>query len=281
MVVQSKADIVLFVIFCLCTGIQCSRESVNQQACETTGIEAVSNHQSLVRIRAPSIQISQNDQYMCTYSNVPFRGRESYLINFVPRASMSSTHHMLVYGCAGIPTTSMSWPCGMGHVCTGRMETLYAWARNASPLRLPNNVGFRIGGQSGFNYIVVQMHYAHALPSDQRDCSGVDIVATDQSQKYYAGIFLLGSPYISIPPHSNGHSDISCRPQHLDNKITVFAFRTHAHSLGTVITGYRFRNGQSKMIGKGNPQWPHAFFTRVGGKIDLLPGDTVAARCDF
>ena len=35
------------------------------------------------------------------------------------------------------------------------------------------------------------------------------------------------------------------------------------------------------MIGKGNPQWPHAFFTRVGGPIKLGPGDDVFATCRY
>ena len=35
------------------------------------------------------------------------------------------------------------------------------------------------------------------------------------------------------------------------------------------------------MIGKGNPQWPHAFYTRVGGPIKLGPGDDVFATCRY
>ncbi|XP_078484053.1 peptidyl-glycine alpha-amidating monooxygenase B [Ciona intestinalis] len=254
--------------------------NADSQTCETTGIYPTSSHKQLVKIRAPSISITQDDQYMCTSSGIPFDGRESYIVNFTPHASMSSTHHMLVYGCQTLPTTQSSWHCGMGQVCNGKRETLFAWARDAPLLNLPENVGFRIGGSSGFNHIVVQMHYAHRLPPGQHDCSGVDAIATNERQLYYAGIFLLGSPYINIPPHSHANSDISCQTN-IRSPITVFAFRTHAHNLGTVITGYRYRDGQYKMIGKGNPQWPHAFFTRVGGTIDIKSGDTVMARCDY
>jgi len=55
----------------------------------------------------------------------------------------------------------------------------------------------------------------------------------------------------------------------------------HYFFSGTIITGYRLRNGVYEMIGKGNPQWPHAFYTRVGGSIDLKPGDKVLARCNY
>ena len=35
------------------------------------------------------------------------------------------------------------------------------------------------------------------------------------------------------------------------------------------------------MIGKGNPLWPHAFYTRVGGPISLRKGDDVFATCRY
>ncbi|KAK6978321.1 alpha-amidating enzyme precursor 2, partial [Biomphalaria glabrata] len=50
--------------------------------------------------------------------------------------------------------------------------------------------------------------------------------------------------------------DISCTFM-MDKSIFPFAFRTHAHGLGTVITGYQY-NGTYHEIGKGNPQWPQA-----------------------
>jgi hypothetical protein len=63
--------------------------------------------------------------------------------------------------------------------------------------------------------------------------------------------------------------------------IKVFAFRTHAHGSGVVITGYRYSSEEFKMIGKGNPQWPQAFFPRVGGSIVINPGDFVSATCTY
>ena len=50
---------------------------------------------------------------------------------------------------------------------------------------------------------------------------------------------------------------------------------------GRVITGYRWRDHNATMIGKGNPQWPHAFFPRVGGNIVLREGDVVLMRCVY
>ena len=79
----------------------------------------------------------------------------------------------------------------------------------------------------------------------------------------------------------------------------VFAYRTHAHSLGSVISGYRWRTSLSmtsvtcpsarytpgdrdqeeqwKMIAKGNPNWPQAFYP-MDEQMVVNPGDTLAAR---
>lgn len=36
---------------------------------------------------------------------------------------------------------------------------MYAWARDAPTLKLPNGVGFKVGGNSNINYLVLQVHY--------------------------------------------------------------------------------------------------------------------------
>ena len=47
------------------------------------------------------------------------------------------------------------------------------------------------------------------------------------------------------------------------------------------MTAYRLRAGKTKMIGKGNPLWPEAFYPRVGGEVDVRGGDVLMARCDY
>ena len=37
---------------------------------------------------------------------------------------------------------------------------LYAWARNAPKLDLPEGVGFKVGGGGNIKYLVLQVHYA-------------------------------------------------------------------------------------------------------------------------
>ena len=40
-------------------------------------------------------------------------------------------------------------------------QIIYAWARDAPKLELPDGVGFKVGKDSPIKYIVLQVHYAH------------------------------------------------------------------------------------------------------------------------
>ena len=51
---------------------------------------------------------------------------------------------------------------------------------------------------------------------------------------------------------------------------------------GKVVTGYRIRGNETKMVGKADPiGMPENFFPREGGTIDLRYGDKLIARCDY
>ncbi len=45
-------------------------------------------------------------------------------------------------------------------------KILYAWASDAPELKLPKGVGFKVGGRSSIKYLVVQVHYIHAMSSN-------------------------------------------------------------------------------------------------------------------
>lgn len=55
---------------------------------------------------------------------------------------------------------------------------MYAWAKNAPPTALPDQVGFRIGGRSGINYLTMQIHYAQPLEDGVKDMSGLEMEVT-------------------------------------------------------------------------------------------------------
>lgn len=64
-----------------------------------------------------------------------------------------------------------------------------------------------------------------------------------------------------IPPNQpKSHIDVNCQLMN-PTSIYVFAYRVHAHALGTVISAYRFSIVKRKwdIIAKGNPQWPQVY----------------------
>ncbi|XP_078009192.1 peptidyl-glycine alpha-amidating monooxygenase isoform X2 [Phascolarctos cinereus] len=230
-------------------------------------------------IRMPGVTPKQSDTYLCMSLRLPV-DEEAFVIDFKPRASMDTVHHMLLFGCNMPSSTESYWDCDEG-TCSDKVNILYAWARNAPPTRLPKGVGFRVGGAMGSKYFVLQVHYGDisAFRDNHKDCSGVTLHLTRLQQPLIAGMYLMMSVDTVIPPGEKVvNADVSCHykkyPMHL------FAYRVHTHHLGKVVSGYRVRNGQWTLIGRQSPQLPQAFYP-VEHPVDVSFGDILAARCVF
>ncbi|XP_032965997.1 peptidyl-glycine alpha-amidating monooxygenase isoform X14 [Rhinolophus ferrumequinum] len=230
-------------------------------------------------IRMPGVTPQQSDTYFCMSMRLP-TDEEAFVIDFQPRASMDTVHHMLLFGCNMPSSTGSYWYCDEG-TCIDKANILYAWARNAPPTRLPKGVGFRVGGETGSKYFVLQVHYGDisAFRDNHKDCSGVSLHLTRLPQPLIAGMYLMMSVDTVIPAGEKVvNSDISCHykkyPMH------VFAYRVHTHHLGQVVSGYRVRNEQWTLIGRQSPQLPQAFYP-VEHPVDVSFGDILAARCVF
>ncbi|XP_038076375.1 peptidyl-glycine alpha-amidating monooxygenase B-like [Patiria miniata] len=227
----------------------------------------------------PGVLPQRSEQYLCSSVAVP--RQDSYIIGFEPHANMDTAHHMLLFGCADVKASpGLSYDCNSMGTCKGKGSILFAWARNASQPTLPRGVGFHIGGSSGINYLTLQIHYGDISHFKGRDHSGLSMYVTLNPQPYAGGIYLLGSGYMSIPPQvSNYHVDIACA--YADPvPIYPFAFRTHAHEMSTVISGYRIRHGEWTTLGKGNPKWAQAFYP-MDRIYEIKDGDILAARCTY
>ncbi|XP_030367256.1 peptidyl-glycine alpha-amidating monooxygenase isoform X6 [Strigops habroptila] len=230
-------------------------------------------------IRMPGVTPKQSDTYLCMSVPLPMDD-EAYVVDFKPHASMDTVHHMLLFGCNEPSSTENYWDCDEG-TCKDKSNILYAWARNAPPTRLPKGVGFRVGGETGGRFFVLQVHYGDisAFRDKHKDCSGVTLHLTHQKQPLIAGMYLMMSVNTVIPPGEKAvDADIACHykrfPMHL------FAYRVHTHRLGKVVSGYRVRNGQWTLIGRQSPQLPQAFYP-VEHLVDVSYDDILAARCVF
>uniref|UniRef100_A0AAR2KM75 Peptidylglycine alpha-amidating monooxygenase n=1 Tax=Pygocentrus nattereri TaxID=42514 RepID=A0AAR2KM75_PYGNA len=178
---------------------------------------------------------------------------KSLKLDFVPHASMDTAHHMLLYGCRTPYSTKGYWDCGTEQgTCEDEAKIMYAWARNAPPTKLPKDVGFKVGGDTRITYFVLQIHYG-----DVKNFRGKFIILSN-SLKLRQPLFAVEYSY----------------------PIHPFAFRTHTHRLGKVVSGYRVRNGQWTLIGRQSPQLPQAFYP-ASNDVEVKYGDILAARCVF
>ncbi|XP_017552812.2 peptidyl-glycine alpha-amidating monooxygenase B isoform X1 [Pygocentrus nattereri] len=232
-------------------------------------------------LRMPRVVPRESDSYYCLAVPVP-TSWEAYVVDFVPHASMDTAHHMLLYGCRTPYSTKGYWDCGTEQgTCEDEAKIMYAWARNAPPTKLPKDVGFKVGGDTRITYFVLQIHYGDVknFRDHHRDCSGLTLRMTSKPQPYIAGMYLMMSVDTVIPPgNAVTNADIACTYQ--SYPIHPFAFRTHTHRLGKVVSGYRVRNGQWTLIGRQSPQLPQAFYP-ASNDVEVKYGDILAARCVF
>ena len=83
-----------------------------------------------------------------------------------------------VWNCGnkGNPVLEPGYPsfvtCANGDLFT---NTLYLWSRNGQEYQLPDNVGFPVGGDTKYQYLVLQVHYLDVARLQPNDTSGVDI----------------------------------------------------------------------------------------------------------
>ncbi|XP_053330515.1 peptidyl-glycine alpha-amidating monooxygenase isoform X2 [Spea bombifrons] len=229
-------------------------------------------------IRMPGVTPTESDTYLCKAYRLPVDD-ESYVVDFRPHASMDTAHHMLLFGCNIPSSTEDYWDCSAG-TCADKSSIMYAWARNAPPTKLPKGVGFRVGGEGGSKYFVLQVHYGDvsAFRDKHKDCTGVTVQITPEKQPLIAGIYLMMSVDTVIPPGEKVNADIACAY----NRPTMhpFAYRVHTHHLGQVVSGYRIRHGKWTLIGRQSPQLPQAFYP-IEHSLDVSAGDILAARCLF
>ncbi|PIO55393.1 copper type II ascorbate-dependent monooxygenase domain protein, partial [Teladorsagia circumcincta] len=147
-------------------------------------------------------------------------------------------------------------------------------------LDLPNGVGFSIGHESdNIRYLVLQVHYAQPFAGDVKDFSGVTLHLTQKQPQNLAAVLLFVSGE-SIPPgRSQVQINVSCE-YNQPTEMHPFAFRTHTHGMGRVVSAYYKHEGQWSKIGVRNPQWPQLFEMITTNPV-IRKGDLMAATCRF
>ncbi|KAF7640047.1 hypothetical protein Mgra_00000490 [Meloidogyne graminicola] len=228
---------------------------------------------SKLTIKIQGYSPEQDDDYV----SVSMKAEPGYIVKFEPAAHADRVHHMLIYGCTTQAISDKNFWKG-GGTCGSGNHILYAWARNAPSLVLPNNVGFAIGNEGdSVQYIVLQIHYSKKFQGNVIDFSGVTLHLTNQKPRYIAGVYLFVSGMTILPGHSAFYTNISCN-YNSDTKLYPFAFRTHTHDMGRVVSAYVKKAKINKwiQIGKRNPLWPQLFQLRDTSLV-IENGDFLAA----
>merc|ERR1719443_326614 len=164
-------------------------------------VTTASSLQSQFSLRMPHAKPRRPETYLCTTIRLD-TNKTHYITGFDPVAEAGTAHHMLVFGCEEPGRREALFSCGeMGIVlpgtrqakpCQSGSQVIYAWAKNAPQLTLPEGVGFKVGGRkSGVNFLVLQVHYASVdrIPAEG-DRSGVMLHYTDKPQPRRAGVYV-------------------------------------------------------------------------------------------
>lgn len=109
------------------------------------------------------------EAYLCTPLQLD-KENTYYITGFEPTANMKTAHHMLLYGCKSPGRSEAIFNCGAMAIkeknyttslqpCGSGQQVVYAWAKNAPELDLPEGVGFRVGGpDSEIDWLVLQVN---------------------------------------------------------------------------------------------------------------------------
>lgn len=181
-------------------------------------------------------------------------------------------------------------PYDEGPVCAPgtRPTILFGWALDAPAIELPPGVGFKIGGSSGIDYLVLQVHYGNTTvfqsSTDITDNSGIAlhmVSGANHGITKLAGIYILLS-YGYVPQGVSKHT-MECMLQE-DKVLHPFRFRTHTHKLGTKVAAFKKSPANSYepvLIGEHNPQEPQMFYPVEDKSMSVTRGDRIYAYCDF
>lgn len=252
--------------------------------------------ESVLLLTMPRSVPLEPDTYQCRSTRAP--AGLSHTVAFHPVERQAHMHHLILFGCVdpvqhppatAIPdggiappqTLSDTWNCGMGQpVCRDQATVMYAWALQAGPMRFPKGVGHVVGGKSRIQYFVLQIHYKNAFPAGLPAPVGLSLSLRPGLPDRFAGMLVLVGSGFSVPPHTPKHQvAVECAYERAEI-LHVFAYRTHAHDLGTLITGHKRVEGNLSKFATRSPQRPQGFVV-LPDVLSLEKGHRIQATCTY
>lgn len=237
-------------------------------------------------LRMPNVNSDKNEPYLCSSVKI-INNKNFYLVGFEPLAQPNAVHHILLFGCFKPGSSSQFWECDNTAIpCKGNLNQsviIYSTVPNAKLYQLPKNVGFKIGKDTEVQFLVLQIHYCKKFKKSESDTAGLNILYTKKTQNKLAGNLILAVTKGFIPKFSITKLECSCQIN--ENKtIFPFAFRTHTHELGKVVSGYKIRKNKYGvnhwfLLGESKPNQAIQTFYPVFDMESVKMGDIVKASC--
>jgi len=248
-----------------------------------------------LNILMPDVIANHVDDYLCTSFKMD-EDKPTYITAFNPSATSKDAHHILLFGCKEPGSNKKIWNCGEmaypdddsaqnyenGPTCASGSSIIYAWAMDADKTELPKDVAFKVGGSTSIKYLVLQVHYSNIdkFQAGESDRSGLVLTTSPTPMPKTAGVLLLETGG-AMSPRSLEVFEVACQIEQ-DIVMHPFAFRTHAHKLGLVNSGYRVRGENDDQewteIGRRSPQLPQMFYP-TANDVTIKQGDYIAAMC--
>lgn len=226
---------------------------------------------------------SQQNSSLC--SLFPASAEEEYIVSIKPEAGQS-VRKIVLFGCRNVSESEV-WNCPVDHSysheeyvkahnCDGE-TLLYVWTTDSQKFTLPTGAGIRIGGDSGINFLFLEVHYAGS-PED----SGIILTLVPGSSADItrsAGTLVLVSQG-DIPAESMMMTEAACE---ITAPLTIhpFAYVPMTREFGRSVSAWKVTKGNEwTLFGAVDPRLPlilHPTESQTGvGK-----GDRIASRCVF
>lgn len=260
-----------------------------------------------IHVRHDAYKIPTDDvtHYACKGFDLTDKDRHVVMIEpYIQPGNEKYVHHFLVHACentypynpihpAGAPTSlCIHTSHGLSPLGFQGCKTLmYAWAVGGSSFVLPEDTGFRLGGDgqliNGFRYLILEVHYNNPdLKEDIVDSSGVILHVTKDAstRKQDATILIVGDTQISLAELESGkrnHREVTCLSsctKRFAGPLKVFASFLHMHSYGQQAYTMRYPGGDlSKgVVGNHISFWSFDFQQITEIFYDINPGDQLS-----
>ena len=184
------------------------------------------------------------DSYVCEAMELPDDGCAYHVTEFNPLETTPYVHHMILFGVIQELRPKCTVAC---FDMPGQVTILYAWAVGGDKMRLPPNVGLRVGKGTSHELSTLQMHYNNPLGvAGAVDSSGVELTLTSELREHDMSMVMSGVPtndLVRIPPGQTRFIIEASVELRLAAPAKTFAVGLHAHEAGIRIEAWLVREG--------------------------------------